>query len=281
MQLGQFSASVSVDGVALAEFATEYSADGKEATCWIPSESDKQFTIEWRDERASASIMTSGFVLVDGVCCGGKVMKLQKSQPDYRRISMARRDSVAVSATTRRPLIFSKQALTDDDAYLNATISPDFGSIKLHIRQVKDKTSSRIVWREKKTQVLHERSKKVIGHSVQFGAEFQTRPNSQIKSILVAQLVTFVFKYRPIGLLRAEGIAPPEVGQKRRASDSVDLDLTLVDNEDEEDEIKRLEARLNLLKNKGAKRVKREPSSVKKEPKTEPIFQVGEVIDLT
>ena len=41
MKLGQFSAWISVDGVALTEFAMEYSPDGKEAFCWIPSEQDK------------------------------------------------------------------------------------------------------------------------------------------------------------------------------------------------------------------------------------------------
>jgi hypothetical protein len=35
MQLGQFSAVITVDGLPLSEYAVEYSADGKEVTCWI------------------------------------------------------------------------------------------------------------------------------------------------------------------------------------------------------------------------------------------------------
>jgi hypothetical protein len=41
MRLGELHAWISVDGVELSEFAVEYSADGKEASCWIPSECDK------------------------------------------------------------------------------------------------------------------------------------------------------------------------------------------------------------------------------------------------
>ncbi|KAJ7222901.1 hypothetical protein C8J57DRAFT_1536118 [Mycena rebaudengoi] len=62
MQLGHFSASVSVDGVQLSEYAPEYSADGQEATCWIPSESGKKFKIEWSNAAASASCHISGYL---------------------------------------------------------------------------------------------------------------------------------------------------------------------------------------------------------------------------
>jgi hypothetical protein len=41
MRLDELHAWISVDGVELPEFAVEYSADGKEASCWIPSECDK------------------------------------------------------------------------------------------------------------------------------------------------------------------------------------------------------------------------------------------------
>jgi hypothetical protein len=41
MRLGELHAWISVDGVELSEFAVEYSADGRVASCWIPSECDK------------------------------------------------------------------------------------------------------------------------------------------------------------------------------------------------------------------------------------------------
>lgn len=41
LKLGNFTAWISVDGEPLAEFNTEISDDGKQATCWIPSEVGK------------------------------------------------------------------------------------------------------------------------------------------------------------------------------------------------------------------------------------------------
>ncbi|KAJ7111882.1 hypothetical protein C8R44DRAFT_254672 [Mycena epipterygia] len=283
MQLGQFSAVVTVDGVELSEFAVEYSADATEATCWIASEEDKQFRIEWKDDQASASREISGLVTVDGIDCGGKRMMIQGRS---RHVSTAFRDSVPTSATTRRPLLFSKQALTDDDDYLNTAISPQLGTIQLLIRHVRDSRKRPSSYRGPtfQPQILHERSKKAIGHSVQFGTEFNSTDRNQRRHPhIVKSLVTFVFKYRPIGLLRAEGIAPPEVRVPRTVSPADVLDLTMdVDEEDADDaEIKKLEARLSALKNKKTK-VKLEPCDVKKEIKSEePIFKPGEVIDLT
>lgn len=101
-------------------------------------------------------------------------------------------------------------------------------------------------------------------------------------------------------LLRAQGIAPPVVRKERAVTPTDVVDLTMdLDEDTDESEIKKLEValtcgahfcylivtqmRLNALKNKNKrKQVKREPSDVKKEIKSEePIFRPGEVIDLT
>ncbi|KAJ7614155.1 hypothetical protein FB45DRAFT_938121 [Roridomyces roridus] len=286
MQLGQFSASVSVDGIPLPEYAPEYSTAGTEATCWIPSENGKNFKVEWTNDQASPTCLISGHLWVDGIHCSGRLMKAT----DNPTFSTGSRDSVASSSSARRPLVFSKQALTDDDQYLNASISPNLGMIRLRIRQVRrDGQRPRVALAEDRTfdtQMLHERTKKAVGHSVQFGAEFaSSKPNKSFSTRVVQELVTFVFRYRPMDLLQAEGIAPPPV-KKELASSSEDvLDLTVYDDDEaDEAEIQKLEARLGALKNK-RKRVKREQSSdrVKKEIKTESSFDFkpGEVIDLT
>ncbi|KAJ7614139.1 hypothetical protein FB45DRAFT_262539 [Roridomyces roridus] len=282
MQLGQFSASVSVDGVNLSEYAPEYSADGTEATCWIPSQNDKCFRVDWANNKASKLRLISGSLTVDGIRCGGKHMAPRDSQ--HPTFSQASRDSVAISATTRRPLMFSKQALTDDDEYLNASISPHFGTIRLELRHVKKNPLSGLSTansKDYKTQILHEKSKKAVGHAVQFGAEFQSKLNTHLKTTTVQKLVTFVFKYRPIELLQAEGFAPPPIRTERAPPMDI-LDLTMdTDEDDAKVELRQLEARVGVLKKK-LKRVKQEPS-VKKELKTEsqPIFEPGDVIDLT
>ena len=41
LHLDSFSAWISVDKVGLQAYAIEYSTDGKQATCWIPSEEGK------------------------------------------------------------------------------------------------------------------------------------------------------------------------------------------------------------------------------------------------
>ncbi|KAF8193209.1 hypothetical protein K438DRAFT_2017799 [Mycena galopus ATCC 62051] len=270
MQLGQFSASVFVAGVKLSEYSVQYSPDGKEVTCWVPSEDGKQFRVEWTNTRSSASRIISGLLSVDGISCGGKRMRHQHSG-----ISKAARDSVASSATTRRQLMFGKQTLTDNDDYLNAPVSPHLGTISLDLRRVKDLGTSEIC-RNKDTyttNMLHERSKKAVGHSVQFGGDMRSYRNTKRGSVIVEELVNFVFKYRPIELLQAQGIAPPAQRQERAVLPSDLLDLTVDAEDDEEAEIEELEARLGALKNKRRK-VKRESSdvAVKKEVKSEERF---------
>ncbi|KAJ6514732.1 hypothetical protein DFH09DRAFT_1049034 [Mycena vulgaris] len=276
MQLGQFSAWVSVEGAQLSEFATEYSADGKKATCWIPSENDKQFCITFENAQPVPGFIVSGRVRADGVSCGGTKLRLASA----RHVSTASRDSVSTSATTRRPLVFGKQVLTDDDAYLNVAISSEIGSIRVKLRHVKDKPL-RKGWKDKNfnAPILHEQSKKAMGHSVQFGAEFSSNKKRLVPEEVIEKLVTFVFKYRPIDLLRAQGTAPPETRKRRVTSDIVDL--TIDDDEtDEAAKIEKSEARLGVL-TRGSKRAKHEPSEIKKEIRRQPIFQAGEVIDLT
>ncbi|KAJ6512604.1 hypothetical protein C8R45DRAFT_960863 [Mycena sanguinolenta] len=280
MRLGDLYVWVSVDDVELSEFAVEYSADKKEGSCWIPSECDMNFSVNWKHTNSSPQQKLNAMVSVDGTRCDSNNMYCaERTRP---HVVSGFRNSVATSAYTRRPLLFARQALTDDDSPLNAAISPELGSIKVQVRLVRDARPSRNshrqpVWRGHdrscETPVLHERSKKAIGHSVQFGAEFPT-VNGKAKRIeIIREIATFVFKYRPIELLRAQGIAPLLVRTAPAVSSAEVVDLTLDD--DNVAEIKKLEARLRALK-KGAK-VKTEPS-VKQE---KVVFKPGEVIDLT
>ncbi|KAJ7472671.1 hypothetical protein FB451DRAFT_300903 [Mycena latifolia] len=285
MQLGQFFASVSVDGAELSEYAVECSADGTEAKCWIPSQNGKQFRVDFKNMDAREDFLVEGVVTVDGIKFGGRDLKIRDRGSPH--VSTSSRDSVAASPHTRRPLTFSKQALTDDDAYLNANISPHLGIIKVVFAQVPEPLVIAPGWIESPSfepSILHERSKEATGHSVQLGPQFRSRLNVRAKPREnIKELVTFIFKYRPIEFLRAEGIAPPVTREERAVAPTDVLDLSMDVDTDEEDknEIEKLEARLVELKNKN-KRVKREPSEGKKKVKIEgPIFKPGEVIDLT
>ncbi|KAJ6459462.1 hypothetical protein C8R47DRAFT_1162047 [Mycena vitilis] len=277
MRLGELYAWITVDGVELSEFAVEYSdADRKEASCWIPSECDKKFRVHFKHTDSSPRDVVNARLTVDGTKCGNNNMHC--CDISHPRVVSGSRDSLAVSAYARRPLHFCQQELTDDDSLLNAAIPPELGSIKVYMRIVKSKprsTSRPSVWRNDnsfETKPLHERSKKAMGHSVKFGAEFAKTNTKGPPVKVVKELATFVFKYRPIEILRAQGIAPPEV-RRAVSSDAEVLDLTLDD--DDITEIRRLEARLRVL-NKKAVKVKTETSGVKRET-----FTTGEVIDLT
>ncbi|KAJ7222919.1 hypothetical protein C8J57DRAFT_1391813 [Mycena rebaudengoi] len=294
MKLGQFSASVTVGGVELSEYAPEYSADGPmEATCWIASESDKQFSVKWKDEQASKPCLIAGYLTVDGIAWQAhETLPVKGRARNGNRVSVDHRD---MSETTRRALVFAKQALTDDDAYLNTSISPHLGSIGLELWETERVLTGKrqYTWAGPalEPQILHERSKKAIGHSIQFAAEFNKHNTSNntsrnYKTKRVRLLATFIFKYRPIDLLRAEGIAPSEarVGDKRPASPPEILDLTLVNenNVNESNSFKYFPLNLSRFPGlkKNAKHLKREPSDVKKEIKGS-LFKAGEVIDLT
>ncbi|KAJ6512581.1 hypothetical protein C8R45DRAFT_1087730 [Mycena sanguinolenta] len=261
MRVGDLHVWVSVDEVDLSEFAIEYSADGKEASCWIPSECGKSFSANWKHTNSSPRNTYNALVSVDGTRCGSESMRYR--DPKHPHI---------VSG--------SRNTLTDNDDLLNASISPEFGSVKVVVRDVRKVGPRKSVWHGRKrsfeTPVLHERSKKAIGHSVQFGAEFPA-VNAKSEIEVVQKLATFVFKYRPIELLRAQGIAPLAAKPAPAASSTEVLDLTL---DDDEAEIKKLEASFRrILCNKKEVEAKPEPSSIKLEKDF--VFTPGEVIDLT
>jgi hypothetical protein len=69
----------------------------------------QNFCINMKNTDASPSRPLSGRIKVDGINCYGKRLG---SSTKYGKISTARRDSVATSSNTRRPLTFGKQILT-------------------------------------------------------------------------------------------------------------------------------------------------------------------------
>ncbi|KAJ7015824.1 hypothetical protein C8F04DRAFT_1364360 [Mycena alexandri] len=202
----------------------------------------------------------------------------------------AQGDEARLRKDLARTLTWPYLAKETTTAYLNTAISPDLGTIKVDfcLVQVSRKKTDRKWYVRHEPRILHERSKKGMGHSIQFGPEFhrQNNPSKMTASHTIQSMARFNFKYRPIELLRAEGIAPLAPREERAATppNVVDLSMEVDEDDAEEAEIKKLEMKLEALKNKRQpKQVKREASfEVKKEIKREgPIFLPGEVIDLT
>ncbi|KAF7424056.1 hypothetical protein PC9H_009357 [Pleurotus ostreatus] len=104
----------------------------------------------------------------------------------------------------------------------------------------------------------------------------------------IDHLATFSFKYRPLALLQANGIAPPPPPASA-SPDPEEIDGAVSAEEKElKHQMEIMQQRLaELEKSRGAKRVKEEPDTaaqrarkrVKRGPKS--AFVPGEVIDLT
>ncbi|KAF8054771.1 hypothetical protein FPV67DRAFT_1758111 [Lyophyllum atratum] len=71
MQIGNFTAWISIDNVERTQYALEYSPDGMVATCWMVSEQGKNFSDSWKD--SSRTFSSTGHVLVDGQEGGGTI----------------------------------------------------------------------------------------------------------------------------------------------------------------------------------------------------------------
>ncbi|KAG6819639.1 hypothetical protein H0H93_009944, partial [Arthromyces matolae] len=153
---------------------------------------------------------------------------------------------------------------------------------------------------------VHERSKKAMKHKISLGDEVK-QPATQYQDFEIACVICrFIFKYRSLNILRADGIAPPASPSplpttkgKRKASEAIDDDN---DNKDriskqpdgppplstelDEDEIqlKHLLEQVHSVKSRisaknGVKTTSKKAKKVKKEHR--PVFLSGEVIDLT
>ncbi|KAJ6507191.1 hypothetical protein C8R47DRAFT_1100561 [Mycena vitilis] len=157
-----------------------------------------------------------------------------------------------------KPFVFSSLKLTDDDAFIGGPSLASLGVMTLQIYTVevtqRDVTPPAYSLSEIK---IHERSKKGVTQQVTVAEpEFYTKAKRHVKSARTGpNLVTFFFKYRPIDVLRANGIAPQLPQLKRKASAEL-LRARTPDNDIADAEEERvLRERLRALE---AKRVKKE-----------------------
>jgi len=223
--ISNYSAWIEVDGKKLPEYDVQYSDNGTRATCWIPSEAGKEFSIVYDHPlRVSA---TSTKIWIDGVSCRGKVMKAKS------RKTIVYHKGISTSEHTYRPYVFSNCQLTDnDDAF---GLGPGIGEIKLTVRDAL--VQARVPFSHNHAVLpplhIHERSKKGIVHGTQLGQDVSRPRKGLYHTRSIQKLASFVFKYRPIAVLMADGIAPPEKsppGKRKALADPGDIiDLTLGD----------------------------------------------------
>ncbi|KAF8072180.1 hypothetical protein FPV67DRAFT_1484268 [Lyophyllum atratum] len=262
MKLDNFSAWICMEGVQQPQYAIKYFPDKRLATCWVASEVGKNFSICWKD--SLGSFTSSGRVYVDGT--RGDTGTLTHSAK-YLNGRTSCIKGFTTSKTTERLFLFSKLDLTDD-RYLY-TASSHLGEIKLEIQQCRVKGSS-TRWKWKKVfpepGKVHERSKKGMIHGSKLSPETQCKVEF-VETVKFGKVATFIFKYRPLAQLQANGIIVVDKKRKRFATADDIIDLTKDDEVVDAQRIKALKEELLILQrkqDKANKRVKIEPAGTSK-----------------
>ncbi|KAJ7467185.1 hypothetical protein FB451DRAFT_1093244, partial [Mycena latifolia] len=249
----EFSAWITIDGKEAPELDVETSEDEKTVTCWIASELGKTFSVCWKN--ASYYHDTCGQVKTDGIACGGRVI-YGRSLPSQTAEQKGISDGQSI-----KPFVFSSLELTDDDAFLGAGGSShkELGVIELSIYPVvvpPGRLAEPPTVASLSEIKVHERSKKAVTQQITLAkAEKLAMPETFVSPKSSGpDIVKFTFKYRPLDILQANGIAPlPPRLEPVDLPRAVTPDVELADAE----EAKVLRARLSALEAKLARREKK------------------------
>ncbi|KAJ7933791.1 hypothetical protein B0H13DRAFT_682637 [Mycena leptocephala] len=211
LEANGFEAWINIDDCEVEQFQPKTVEYPTGQTSWIASEVNKGFSIHWRN--TDVFCQTAARIWVDGIECAGEIIL----GPNREASVSGRR----TSGSTVSPFKFSPLNLTDDDAFLDSVGHKDVGLIRVEIWTINmagTKPFSNIA--APVETKIHERSKKGGSHQIKFGQEVihATRSAAIIEYLENSPLVTFTFKYRSIDLLRADGLAPNRVSNKRKAS---------------------------------------------------------------
>ncbi|KAJ7253477.1 hypothetical protein C8J57DRAFT_1348177 [Mycena rebaudengoi] len=195
--LGQFSAWIEIDGTRIPEYGAEVSANNKTATSWIASEVGKNFTICY-------SGPTKREIILDGT--------IFHNRHCTKKDNDSRVDGQWISEEEWRPLSFSNVVFSDEAISQNVN---EMGSIVIRCWKV-IREASETAWSLRaslRETPVHEKSAKAIAHRVNLGEtrNFKKRPK-QTKSVVSFQgkdpALEVIFRYRPLDVLQAKGIAP-------------------------------------------------------------------------
>ncbi|KAJ6508064.1 hypothetical protein DFH09DRAFT_275412 [Mycena vulgaris] len=214
MHWNEFSAWLTIDGNVAPEFDVETSEDQKTVTCWIASELGKTFAVHWKN--SSYYHDTIGRVKMDGTPCGGSLIRKQF-------LPKAIEHGGVFEGTSVKPFMFSSLALTDDDTFLGGSSShQELGLISLTIHPIRIKQRN-VPARPSSSLAeikVHERVKKAVTQQITLAKPKKLAyPSVFVTSQRTGpDLVQFCFKYRPMAILQANGIAPLPVRPEQKAS---------------------------------------------------------------
>ncbi|OJT04175.1 hypothetical protein TRAPUB_5127 [Trametes pubescens] len=285
VELNGYSAHICCDGKELETYDVRVE-DEKNISCWIPSEEGKRFIVHWSDESSSTTMQVK--VLVDGRCIG------ITAHPPNRT---GRRDGMFETSGTLRPFLFAPLLLTDDDALLDDNVNADLGTVQIEMmlvqRYERKKKSQSLRRHVPDIGPLHERSKKAGVHATAFGQPQEVTPSTTSYIPLGVDkepFAIFKFRYRPLELLQANGIAPlpakSTTSKKRPLEDVDELDCAgpssrkdrhtkpvvtvkpeATDDADDDDDMQFLEEQLQMMQRRveEARAAKRAKNNVKRE----------------
>ncbi|KAF4613999.1 hypothetical protein D9613_007439 [Agrocybe pediades] len=262
--IGNYSAWIEVDKKRLPEYQIEYSRDGGQASCYVPSEVGKEFRVCYSD--SLRAITTAASVTVDGSdkLCGRMVYSNQE-KPEKKSTRVM---SGAETGKLYRPFVFAACQLqimliyleNDDDASIP---SASLGEINVHVKHVKFMGYKPPPSRDYRVDLpslrIHEQAKKGVDHGVQYApltrvplslphspglrlGSPKLRISKSAKVNDIQKLVTFTFKYRSLGkliasedVLTANGIVPKheakDTMKHKRHSEVEVIDLTMEEEE--------------------------------------------------
>ncbi|RDB22201.1 hypothetical protein Hypma_010723 [Hypsizygus marmoreus] len=212
LRFQDFAAWVTMEGQQLQVFTVE-TPQPNYITCWIASEPGKKIAVHWAN--ASQAFTMTGSLTIDGVVCNGRVLYNTVASP--HQPNTVTLSNVRTSNMTCRDFVFSDFQTTDDDAYLHTVDQArNSGTIVLELRRYfpLSVTSRPMEPNAKDLQspIVHERSKVGGAHCIAYGDEYYSPApmmnNVAGRTLDAAPYVTFVFKYRPMPLLMADGIVP-------------------------------------------------------------------------
>ncbi|TFK36698.1 hypothetical protein BDQ12DRAFT_686352 [Crucibulum laeve] len=218
MLLKGIEAHITVDGTELTEYAPTVDTGRSIATCWIPSEASKTFSLSWRNSEPF-SFPIGGYSRIDGVDCKGE-KPIEEGMCGHRVQS-----DVFTSPTLSSTFMFTTSESSDDGSCCASGLcTKDVGDIVLEIWGV-DTIREVIPWDFElpKRQVCY-RLKNEITHCV----ALRKPKHVGIKKILgchgIHPIARFVFKYRSADVLKSLGIMTKDaslsrVQMKRKSSE--------------------------------------------------------------
>ncbi|KIY71935.1 hypothetical protein CYLTODRAFT_418318 [Cylindrobasidium torrendii FP15055 ss-10] len=194
--------SIVVDGHPLPEYGIRYDPEKALISCWVASQTGKEFHITL--QRHTREYVTIGDFFVDGENVACLVAACTAKQ------DILRCQGIQISSTMRRPLLFSRTMLTDDEALRNIEVSPDLGTIRVEYRR------ATLQGRAEGYQPIYvalsghvHESQKPSAHSAALGARQYTVSLKGQRCVEPGELIlAFLFRYAPLEHLQAVGVAP-------------------------------------------------------------------------